>query len=82
MPIYEYECTMCGGISEFLEGMTEEQSVRECGSCGSEDLKKTLSKCVQSRTGYVMGSQGGKTCCGREERCDTVPCAQGETCHK
>ena len=82
MPIYEYECAVCGGISELLEGVTEEQTERKCGSCGSAKLTRILSKGVQSRTGHVMGSQGGKTCCGREERCDTAPCAQGAACHK
>jgi len=82
MPIYEYECSMCGGISEFPEGMTREQSVRKCGSRVSEDLKKILSKSVQSRVGQLMGLQGGETCCGREEHCDTAPCAQGEARHK
>lgn len=80
MPIYEYECTICGEISEFLEGITREQSVRECGSCGSKDLMRIMSKSVQSKTGHIMGSQGGKTCCGREERCDTAPCDQGAAC--
>jgi putative FmdB family regulatory protein len=65
MPIYEYECAMCGRVSEFLEGMTQEKSVRKCSSCGSEDLTRIMSKGVQSRTGQLMGSQGGKTCCGR-----------------
>lgn len=82
MPIYEYECAKCGVISELFEGMTQEQSIRKCDSCGSEDLTRILSRGVQSRMGQVMGSQGGKTCCGREERCDTPPCAKGTACHK
>jgi len=82
MPIYEYECAKCGRISEFFEGMAQDQSVRRCDSCGSEDLRKILSRGVQSRIGHIMGSQSGKTCCGREERCDTAPCAQGTACHK
>ncbi len=82
MPIYEYECTACGGISELLEGMTEEQTARRCRVCGNEDLKRILSKGVTSRIGQIMGSRGGRTCCGREERCDTAPCAQGAACHK
>ncbi len=82
MPIYEYECAKCGGVSEFFEGMTQEQSVRKCNACGSEDLRRILSRGVQSRMGRLMGSQGGKPCCGREERCNTAPCAQGAACHK
>jgi putative FmdB family regulatory protein len=83
MPIYEYECAVCGGISELLEGMTVEQTARKCRVCGSEDLKRILSKGVTSRMSQIMGSRGGRTCCGREERCDTAPlCAQGTACHK
>jgi len=82
MPIYEYECAVCGGMTEFLEGMTQEKAVRMCGSCGSEDLTRTLSKGITSRMGKLMGSQGGRTCCGREERCNTAPCSQGAACHK
>ena len=82
MPIYEYECAMCGGVTEFLEGMTQEKAARKCGACGSEDLTKTLSTGISSRMGKIMCSQGGRTCCGREERCNTAPCAQGEACHK
>ena len=82
MPIYEYECGVCGGISEFFEGMTQENPDHKCKFCESENLKKILSKGVSSRIGGIMGSQGGKTCCGREERCDTAPCAQGAACHR
>jgi putative FmdB family regulatory protein len=82
MPIYEYECCKCGVISEFFEGMTQEQPVRKCDACGSDDLTRIMPRGVQSRMGQVMGSQGGKTCCGREDRCDTPPCAKGAACHK
>jgi len=82
MPIYEYECSVCGEITEFLEGMTAGKTVRKCSSCGSEALARILSKSISSRTGKIMGSQGGKTCCGREDRCNTSPCAQGAACHK
>ncbi|MBN1382931.1 MAG: hypothetical protein JXA41_14770 [Deltaproteobacteria bacterium] len=82
MPIYEYECKQCGEISEFFEGMSQDNSGRKCKICGGNELTKILSKGVSARMGGMMGSRGGKTCCGREERCDTAPCAQGQACHR
>ncbi|MBN1662372.1 MAG: zinc ribbon domain-containing protein [Deltaproteobacteria bacterium] len=82
MPIYEYECASCGAVTEFFEGMAQENRERQCRSCGGGDLHKILSKGVAARMGGIMGSQGGKTCCGREERCETSPCAQGQACHR
>jgi putative FmdB family regulatory protein len=82
MPLYEYKCAACSEITEFLEGVMQEKAIRQCSSCGSVDLTRILSKGVSSRMGQIIGSQGGKTCCGREERCNTSPCAQGAACHK
>jgi len=82
MPMYEYRCTVCGAVSEFLEGITQDKAIRQCSRCGSDELTRILSSGISSRMGKIMGSQGGKTCCGRDERCSTAPCAQGAACHK
>ncbi len=50
MPIYEYKCSKCGKISEFLEittsgerSRTSNSETRKCAHCGSEKLEKQFS---------------------------------------
>ncbi|MHC4573708.1 MAG: FmdB family zinc ribbon protein [Planctomycetota bacterium] len=42
MPIYEYKCSKCGKISEFLENSSA-RGGRACPHCGSNRLTKRLS---------------------------------------
>lgn len=82
MPIYEYQCKKCGRIGEFLVGVGQEKLEIKCKHCGSKNLNKIFSKSNISTKGHLIGSQGGKTCCGREERCDTPPCSDGGVCKR
>lgn len=82
MPIYEYQCKSCGKISEFLVGVTQRKTEIKCKHCGSRELNKIFSKSFISRGGNLIGSQGGQTCCGRTERCDTPPCSDGGICNR
>lgn len=75
MPIFEYQCKQCGTTSEFLIGISQEKTKIKCRKCGSTDLEKIFSKTVIAKSSNILGSQHGKTCCGREERCDKPPCA-------
>ena len=77
MPIFEYRCARCGAVSEFLEGVVSGGTERRCRSCGSVDLERIFSVSNVSSGGHFIGSQGGRTCCGRDERCDIPPCAGG-----
>jgi putative FmdB family regulatory protein len=77
MPIYEYRCKNCGKISEFMIRVGKEDDEIKCQHCGSKNLEKILSRSFISTSGQMIGSQGGRTCCGREERCETPPCADG-----
>ena len=43
MPIFEYRCTRCGTVSEFLVGVAREAEKLECSSCGSPRLEKVFS---------------------------------------
>ncbi len=74
MPIYEYECTACGKTSEFIEGLSG-------GGAGKDlhSLRRRLPEAGPVERRYrrmdgIIGDQGGKTCCGREERCGEPPC--------
>ena len=82
MPIYEYRCGQCGTVSEFLEGAGENREERRCASCGSGKLSKIFSVSNVSSGGHFIGSQGGTTCCGRTERCDTPPCGDSGVCKR
>jgi len=83
MPIYEYKCNMCGKISEFLVGIgRDETSEFKCEYCGSKELTKVFSKSHVSKSNHTIGQQKGKTCCGRDERCDTPPCSDDGICKR
>jgi putative FmdB family regulatory protein len=82
MPIHEYQCEDCGQISEFLIGVNQDTTEIECTQCGSSRLSKVISKSFVSTRGHFIGAQGGKTCCGREERCDSPPCTNGGACRR
>ena len=79
MPIYEYLCRECGTISEFFS-RKEENEALVCKSCGSCRLEKVLSR--PAVFNQAKDQNSGRTCCGREERCSTPPCSNGEACWK
>jgi putative FmdB family regulatory protein len=79
MPIYEYRCQACGAVSEFLTGVgTDEELV--CKQCGSTKMEKLMS--VMSFMSHSPQRAAGRTCCGREERCETPPCSSGVGCRR
>ena len=80
MPIYEYRCKNCGTINEFLEVAGKYDLKKECKQCGSKELNKIFSRTHVASGGKIIGSASGRTCCGREERCDTPPCSDGDVC--
>ena len=77
MPIYEYRCRDC---NETFEMLVRVGTVVVCPHCGSESLNKSLSAPV-TLSGRTTRS-AGRTCCGREERCDTPPCSEGGECRR
>lgn len=81
MPIYEYQCEQCGGVSEFIEGVSAAGERKACRHCGGPSLRRVLSKGVTSRMNGIIGDRGGKTCCGMDQRCGSPPCdAPGSCC--
>jgi putative FmdB family regulatory protein len=77
MPVYEYRCLDC---KEEFEALVRGEHGASCPRCGSSSLEKLLSApiALSGRT----ARQAGRTCCGREERCDTPPCSQGNGCRR
>ncbi|MBW1666912.1 MAG: zinc ribbon domain-containing protein [Deltaproteobacteria bacterium] len=79
MPIYEYRCKSCGAISEFLTGVGKDEPI-SCKQCGSFEMERVLSV---SSFSFGSGERApGRTCCGREERCETPPCSSGGGCRR
>ena len=86
MPTYEYECNACGLRFERRQGMTEPALV-ECPECHGEvsrlvsaGIGLILKGAGQNRGGQHAGAcsleEGGRTCCGRDERCGKPPCEE------
>jgi putative FmdB family regulatory protein len=79
MPIYDYRCQDCGEISEILRHEVSNAQSITCPLCGSERMERLLS------ASYLLQTETrapGKTCCGREERCQAPPCSTGEKCRR
>lgn len=75
MPLYSYCCPDCGAELELLLGRDEKPA--PCDQCGGP-LVKVLSAPAGFRG--LRTRPPGKTCCGRDERCDTPPCDSGSGC--
>jgi putative FmdB family regulatory protein len=85
MPIYEYLCENCGERVEVLirpsagSGQGSGSGAPSCPQCGSPLLVEKLFSAPNVISQWGQPS-GGRTCCGREERCAAPPCSTGETC--
>lgn len=64
MPIFEYECKKCGGVSEFLVGMTVEKEKPHCLKCGSSRVKKIFSAhaAVRESTSSAPACESASSC--------------------
>lgn len=78
MPIYEYRCKTCGRTSEVLVQGSFSPQVPKCPGCGRE-MERRLSMPIMVTE---RSHHSGKTCCGREERCEKPPCSGGGGCHR
>ncbi|MFQ6100938.1 MAG: zinc ribbon domain-containing protein [Anaerolineae bacterium] len=75
MPVYEYRCRDC---KTTFETLVRAGTVVTCPHCGSSSLDKLISAPFISSGRTAR--QAGRTCCGREERCDAPPCSEGSAC--
>jgi len=72
MPIYEFRCTRCGSIQEFLVTSSTEPIQMNCRECQSDELERVL-----SRVSYAMGASSGDTA---SPRVTTKSCGPGNSC--
>jgi putative FmdB family regulatory protein len=79
MPIFEYQCKVCGAVSEFLLRVDDKEKI-SCKKCGCLEMDKILS--TPFFLSLTTKSNQGHTCCGREERCDTPPCSRQGSCQR
>jgi putative FmdB family regulatory protein len=78
MPIYEYRCRYCGRTSEVLvQGFFSPQAP-DCPECGKAMERRLSSPALITEKVH----NSGKTCCGREERCEKPPCSGGNSCQR
>jgi len=85
MLTYEYQCNACGLRFERRQAITEPALV-ECPECHGE-----VRRLIGPGAGFIVkggghGSagqasacsleRGGRTCCGRDERCSKPPCEE------
>jgi putative FmdB family regulatory protein len=79
MPILEYRCKECMTVSEYLIGVGNDESIA-CKKCGSLEMERILSRPFLLKS--ALHQAPGRTCCGREERCDRPPCSSESRCRR
>lgn len=66
MPLYEYRCSGCGTVNEFLVGATAGVDAADglhCEACGSARLERLMSRInIGSSLSSLMPSCGGGDC--------------------
>jgi putative FmdB family regulatory protein len=80
MPIHEYRCRDCGHVTEVLALTSQPDRELSCDHCRSRSLDKMISS--PATVGIVSSSLKGKTCCGKDERCEAPPCFSGGICRR
>lgn len=83
MPTYEYECEHCGHRFERMQPMSA-PPLKACPKCG-----KSVRRLIGTGAGLLFKGGGsssrsgtescslkatGRTCCGRDYRCETPAC--------
>jgi len=87
MPTYEYQCGTCGHIFEGRQAITD-PPLTECPECRGPVnrlisggagfiLKGARSENSSRRDGACSLESTGRTCCGRDTRCETPGCGSG-----
>lgn len=65
MPIFEYRCTDCGHVTEYLEA-ADAEGEHACESCGGTGTEKGFSKFSARVAPDASEAPACETCCNRE----------------
>jgi putative FmdB family regulatory protein len=72
MPLFEYQCSECGAVTEFLESASA-KGPHACSKCGSKKTARKLSTFAAQ-----MGSSSAPSCadgsCSGPSACPTGSC--------
>jgi len=76
MPTYEYQCDACGRRFERFQKMSD-RPVGRCPDCGGK-----VRRLISGGSGVLIKGADtscalrstGRTCCGRDQRCDKPAC--------
>ncbi|MGC9574987.1 MAG: FmdB family zinc ribbon protein [Desulfobacterota bacterium U4-17] len=80
MPIYEFQCPICGEIQEaILPPGDSSAKGPPCKSCGADQSLRVISAHAKAPVG---SKSPGHTCCGRQERCERPPCSAEGSCSR
>jgi putative FmdB family regulatory protein len=80
MPLYEYRCRDCGAVTETLVMSARRTDDLTCRTCGGRSLERLPSS--PASVSVRERAPAGRTCCGKDERCDTPPCSSGGSCRR
>ncbi|NSW85845.1 MAG: zinc ribbon domain-containing protein [Syntrophobacteraceae bacterium] len=75
MPIYEFRCTGCGQIQEFLLTRSSEQMEMVCRQCGGDEMER-----VMSQVNYAMGESASSSAAAAGPSATTRSCGPGNSC--
>jgi len=72
MPIFEFECQACH--KEFEELVLRRDEVIECPSCGSQKIKKLMSRFAVTGEARLAGNGGCGSCRPSAGKCSGCKC--------
>lgn len=63
MPIYEYHCEQCGERFDKLLPMSQAQAAQHCPACGTEQVRKLMSRFAATGVSSTSNAGGGDASC-------------------
>ncbi|MCM8812576.1 MAG: zinc ribbon domain-containing protein [Candidatus Omnitrophica bacterium] len=79
MPIYEYQCSACGAVTECLVGVTSTQVAVRCSACGAGKLKRIFSpSAIRGRN--ALSDKPCAEGCAQQQGGKRPPCFNGGCC--